>query len=185
MVNTEKEKFESLWNDFSTLVKGKLITTAQKQSLTTPLAKLILSDAAGAWRDEYSTYGRWLQQLAKNESSKFELIKDVLINDMRFNDVELPSVLPNYCDYLVPTISALTYVCFLTAFCACAGYAISKFWELGTIANAAFVIVPALLTYPAVKQYRKTQTETAVSKTIDSYMNQLEKFKNSILAILS
>ena len=173
MVNTEKEKFESLWNDFGTLVKGKLITTAQKQSLTTPLAKLILSDAAGAWRDEYSTYGRWLQQLAKNESSKFELIKDVLINDMRFNDVELPSVLPNYCDYLVPTISA------------CAGYAISKFWELGTIANAAFVIIPALLTYPAVKQYRKTQTETAVSKTIDSYMNQLEKFKNSILAILS
>ena len=42
MYSTEKEKFESLWADFIALVKGKLISTAAKQNLSTPLANLIL-----------------------------------------------------------------------------------------------------------------------------------------------
>ena len=78
MRNTEKEKFETLWSDFCTLVKGKLLTTAQKQTLSTPLAKLILKDAAGSWNDEYSMYGRWLHQLSQSDAAKAELVQDVL-----------------------------------------------------------------------------------------------------------
>ena len=173
MINTEKEKFETLWSDFCTLVKGKLLTTAQKQTLSTPLATLILTDAAGSWNDEYSMYGRWLHQLSQTDVAKAELIKEVLLKDMNFAEVEQSSVLPAYYNYLVPSISA------------CAGYAVSRFLGLGLLGDTALAILPAVISYPAVKQYRKNQANVAVGKTIASYMEQLEKYKNSVLSILS
>lgn len=173
MGNTEKEKFETLWSDFSTLVEGKLLTTAQKQTLSTPLAKLILTDAAGSWDDEYSMYGRWLHQLSQTDAAKAELVKDVLLKDMNFAEVEQVSILPDYYNYLIPSISA------------CAGYAVSRFLGLGLLADTALVILPAVMSYPAVKQYRKNQTNVVIDKTIASYMEQLEKYKNSVLSILS
>lgn len=173
MNNTSKEKFETLWNDFSTLIKGKLIISAQKQTLSTPLAKLILSDGIGLWEDKYSMYGRWLQQFEESEPTKAQLVKDVLLKDMSFTEVKHPSILPDYYNYIVPSIGA------------CTGYAISKYLELGVLAKSALVIFPALLSYPIVKQYRKHQTEITANKTIESYMKQLEKYKNSVLSILS
>lgn len=65
MNNTNKDKFESLWIDFVTLVKGKLITTAKKQTLSTALANLILSEAAAAWSSDYEINGRWIMELEK------------------------------------------------------------------------------------------------------------------------
>lgn len=41
MNTTEKEKFESLWTDFIALVKGKLISTAAKQKLSTNSSLII------------------------------------------------------------------------------------------------------------------------------------------------
>ena len=128
MENTEKEKFETLWVDFCTLVKGKMITAAQKQTLSSPLAKLILTDAAGVWSDEYSMYGRWLQQLSQTDSAKADLIKGILLKDMSFIDVEQVKVLPDYCDYLVPTLSA------------CVGFAVSRFFNLSLLFLLSLVL---------------------------------------------
>lgn len=173
MGNTEKEKFESLWNDFSTLVKGKLITTAQKQTLSVPLAKLILTDAAGLWNDEYSMYGRWLQQLSQNDFERANLIKDILFKDMTFVDVDSKKMLPDYCNYLIPGLGA------------CAGYALGRYFDFGKIGQIASVIIPAILLYPAVKMFRNNQAEVAIEKTVNAYMEQLEKYKNSVLSVLS
>lgn len=173
MANTDKEKFETLWSDFSTLVKGKLITTAQKQKLSTPLAKLILADAAGTWSDEYSMYGRWLLQLSQTEAAKAGLVKEVLLKDMNFTEIDEARVLADYYNYLVPSISA------------CAGLAVSRILSLGLLADVALVVLPAVLSYPAVKRFRKSQEDAAIDKAVTSYMGQLEKYKNSVLAILS
>lgn len=173
MENTEKEKFEILWDDFTTLVKGKLITTATKQTLSAPLAKLILSDAAGSWGDEYSTYGRWLQLFSQKESSKAELIREVLLKDLRFTEISSPNILPDYCNYLIPGLGAL------------AGYTTSVYFDMGRISQVATVLLPAVLLYPAVKKFRTNQSKMAIDKTIDAYMEQLEKYKNSVLSILS
>ena len=43
-MNQQQEKFESLWSDFIALVKGKLLTTANKQTLSLSVANLILTD---------------------------------------------------------------------------------------------------------------------------------------------
>lgn len=173
MENTEKEKFEAFWNDFATLVRGKLIATAKKQSLSTPLARLVLSDAVGSWEEEYSLYGRWLQQLSQNDTEKANLIKEILLKDMTFADVDTKKVLPDYCNYLIPGLGA------------CAGYALGRCFDFGKIGQIASVIIPAILLYPAVKMFRNNQAEVAIEKTVNAYMEQLEKYKNSVLSVLS
>lgn len=173
MGNTEREKFESLWEDFLTLVKGKLISTAQKQKLSTPLANLILADTAGSWNDEYSLYGRWLHQLDIDAPEKSNLIREILVRDMKFCEIEKKSILPSYCDYLIPGAGAA------------AGYVVSHCLSFGKLAQAATILVPAILLYPAVKMFRNNQEEIYKDKDINSYISQLEKYKNSILSVLS
>lgn len=172
MENTEREKFESLWKDFLTLVKGKLISTAQKQSLSTPLANLILTDAAGSWDDEYSLYGRWLHQFSIDAPEKSSLIREI-VRDMKFSEIEKKIILPSYCDYIIPGAGAI------------AGYVVSHCLSFGKLAQAATILIPAILLYPAVKMFRNNQEEIYKDKAINSYISQLEKYKNSILSVLS
>ena len=173
MENTIRDKYESLWEDFLTLVRGKLISTAQKQTLSTPLANLILTDAAGSWEDEYSLYGRWLHQLSIDAPEKSNLIKGILVSDMKFSEVEKKRILPSYCDYLIPGTGAVV------------GYLVSHCLSFGKLAQTATILVPAILLYPAVKMFRNNQKEIYKDKIINSYISQLEKFKNSVLSVLS
>lgn len=173
MENTEKEKFETLWSDFNTLVKGKLLTTAQKQKLSTPLAKLILTDAAGSWNDEYSVYGRWLHQLSQTNSAKSELVREILLNDMSFTEIDTQCELPTYYNYVIPAAGA------------CLGCVISMYLDYSKLVQAASTIIPAVLLYPAVTTFRKRMNETNKDKCIEEYIVQLEKYKKSVISVLS
>lgn len=173
MNHTEKEKFESLWNDFLTLTKGKLMRTINKHSLSTPLANLILSETAGVWGVEYEVYGRWLKNLRENNSSKAKLISNILFNDMRFTEVKPRKEIPSYCKFIIPVIGAF------------AGYAITHHFEYSKLTQTISFITPAVLLYPIVQNFRKNQIEKNKEKLISQYLEQLEKFKNSILSILS
>ncbi len=173
MDTTEKEKFESLWSDFVALVKGKLMTTSTKQKLTTPLANLILADAASSWGTEYEINGKWLSKLKETEPEKAELVRDILLNDIKFNDIDTKSDLPDYYNYVIPAVGA------------CAGLAISMYVGCGKLVQAISTITPAVLLYPAVKTFRSSMHTTSQNKNIDNYILQLEKYKNSIVSILS
>lgn len=173
MENTDREKFDSLWNDFIALVKGKLINSASKQKLSVPLANLILSDAASTWTSEYEINGKWLYGFAEREPQKADLIREILMNDMKFGDVEMRRELSNGIYYIVPAIGAI------------AGLSISYFSGASKVIQAISTIAPAILLYPAVKLFGKQQAETNVQKNIEDIMQQLEKYHNSILSILS
>lgn len=170
---TEKEKFEALWADFLALVRGKLITTANKQNLSTPLANLILSDAASSWGSEYERNGKWLNQFKASEPEKAQLVHDVLLRDMTFADIEEKNDLPDFYNYVIPAAGA------------CLGLAISMYAGCGKLIQAISTIVPAALLYPAVKTYRGNMHDANKEKNINNYMQQLEKYKNSIVSILS
>lgn len=173
MNTTEKEKFESLWTDFIALVKGKLISTAAKQKLSTPLANLILSDAASSWNSDYEINGRWLSGLKRVDSKKAELVGEILLNDMRFTGMNTKRELPNYYNYIIPTVGA------------CTGCAISMYLDYGKLVQAASTIIPAVLLYPAVTAFRNRMNETNKDKCIEDYIAQLEKYKNSVISVLS
>lgn len=173
MNTTEKEKFEFLWTDFIALVKGKLINAAAKQKLSTPLANLILSDAASSWNSEYEINGKWLSNLKGVDTKKAELVSEILLNDMCFTEIDTKGELPNYYNYVIPAVGA------------CAGCAISMYLGYGKLVQAVSTVIPAVLLYPAVTTFRNRMTETNKNKCIESYIAQLEKYKNSVISVLS
>lgn len=173
IMNTEKEKFESLWTDFITLVKGKLISAANKQALSTPLANLILSDAALSWNSDYEINGRWLNNMKEVEPQKAELLTEILLTDMKFSDVYIKSDLPGIYNYVIPAVGAGI------------GYAVSMTFNFGKITQVATTVIPAVLLFPAVKNFRNRMKESNKESSIRDYIMQLEKYKNSILSILS
>ena len=172
-MNNQQEKFESLWSDFIALVKGRLLTTANKQTLSTSLANLILADAASSWGSDYEINGRWVKEIREQEPKKAELILEVLLNDLKFSDVRIKGVLPDYCNYLIPTIGAIV------------GYAASHYWGASKLWQVVSTVAPAVLLYPAVKVYRKNQELSNIENITNQYIEQLEKYKNSIISILS
>lgn len=170
---TEKEKFESLWPDFIALVKGKLITMSAQQKLTTPLANLILAEVSASWGSEYEINGKWLSKLKETEAEKAELVRDILLNDIKFNDIDAKYELPDYYNYIIPAVGAG------------AGLAISMYFGGSKIIQAISTVVPAVLLYPAVKTYRRRMETVNAEKNIESYIQQLDKYKNSVISILS
>ena len=173
MINTNKEKFESLWDDFISLVRGKLLTVAKNQTITTPLANLILSNAVSSWLSEYEINGRWLMRYREEDEAKMNLVQEVLTQDMKFSEVTIKRELPDYYNYIIPTIGAGV------------GYATSFIFDLGKIVQVASVIVPATLLYPAVKMYRQNQKVANMDINVNLYIEQLNKFRDSVLSILS
>lgn len=172
MNTTEKEKFESLWTDFIARVRGKLISTAAKQKLSTPLANLILSYAATSWNSDYEINGKWLSNLKEADPKKAELVNEVLLSDMHFDEMDTKGELPTYYNYVIPAVGA------------CAGCAISMYLDYGKIVQAASTIIPAVLLYPAVNTFRNRMYEANKDKCIEDYIAQLEKYRNSVISIL-
>lgn len=172
-MNKEQEKFESLWDDFIVLVKGRLLTAAGNQTLSTSLANLILSDAASSWASDYDINGRWMKDIKMQDPKKAELISEVLLNDLRFSDVRIKGVLPEYCNYLIPAAGAV------------AGYAVGVFFDYSKLWQGVFTLVPAVLLYPLVKHFRSNQHISNNENLVNLYVEQLIKYKNSIMSILS
>lgn len=173
MNTTEKDRFESLWGDFIALVKGKLISTAAKQKLSTPLANLILSDATSSWNSEYDINGKWLSDLKKTNPKEAELVREILLDDIHFEEMDVKGELPLYYNYVIPAVGA------------CAGCAISMYLGYGKLIQAASTVIPAALLYPAVNTFRNRMKETNKDKCIEGYIAQLEKYKNSVISVLS
>lgn len=170
---TEKEKFESLWKDFIALVMGKLMNTVAKQKLSTPLANLILSDAASSWNSDYELNGKWLSNLKEIDPPKAELVREILLNDMRFVEIETKGELPAYYNYVIPAVGAG------------AGCAISMYLGYGKLVQVASTVIPAVLLYLAVTMFRRRTDEINKEKCVEDYIAQLEKYKNSVMSILS
>lgn len=173
MDNTNKEKFESLWTDFITLVKGKLIDIANKQTLSTPLANLVLIDAAACWTSPYDISGRWLNKLREENPQQGELIYKILTQDMRLSDINSAPVLPRYCNYLIPILGAGI------------GYVVSSSLAASKVVQCISTLLPAALLYPAVNQFRDIQKSKNLQLTINAYIAQLDKYYHSIESVLS
>lgn len=173
MNTIEKEKFQSLWADFIALLKGKLIGASNKQTLSVNLARLILTDAASSWFSEYEINGKWLQGYTQKEPQKAELIRQILEEDMTFQENEGKKELPMYCDFLIPLATAGI------------GFAVSYYLGYGRLIQACSTLIPGVLTYPAVKRVRNSQIESNKQVAIDLYVAQLDKYYNSIISILS
>ena len=174
MSNTGIEKFETLWTNFETRVKGKLMTIQKNQTISTSLANLILTDLALSWASDIEINGRWLNSLTEENPTKAAMIKSILMKDMHFDPIEKPSSYEstNILQYIIPCAGAGV------------GYIASRFFEVNSLGQAAFILIPALASYPVAKNIVTNKKQLVAQQEIDLYIEQLAKYKSSVISIL-
>lgn len=171
MQNTRKEEFETLWKDFLTVMKGRLIKAAASQRLSVSLANLLLGDVLTSWESETDGKGRWLYAMIEADGERGILVRDTL-RDIRFAKVDAGKPFSPALDVIVPLGGAA------------AGLAVSWMLGCGRWVQAVSAAVPGILLMPAMKTLRKQKLETMRETAIRLYMEQLDKYHDSILPML-
>ena len=172
-MNTNIDNFERLWDVFYVRLKGKIMTKAKNQELTYPLMKLILSDAKSDWTTEYDECGRWLKDYMQENPAKGRIVWEILTDNMSFKEVAKKSDSLGIAGTLAPLAGAAL------------GFGISPLLGAGIVIKIVSAIVPAGLAFGAVKTLEPKMKDKSLSDCIDGYLSQLEKYKNSVLSILS
>ena len=171
-MDTLTTKFQELWQDFVSSFKGNLITESHKQDISFATAKLALGEAVSTWASEYTINGRWLHKLIQENPSKGNLVKEVLTRDVVLSEEKSNG----------PKSDNLKYI--ITIGAGAIGYGIAYVAGLNTVVTACAALVPMVLAYPIANRYILDQKEKARADLINSYVNQLNKYKQSILSIL-
>lgn len=172
MQETYYEEFEKYWKKFTTQLQGQIMTQAQKGVLIHSALNLILADCVGFWDSKYSEGGRWIDKYETEYPEKADMIRDILLNDMKFTDEGEQSSNYKALKYIVPAGTAV------------AGFAVSGLRNAGMLARAACTIVPAAVAYPIATNIVNMKAGDAKEKMIQAYMRQLDKYKLSIESIL-
>lgn len=169
---TITQRFEELWNNFVTSFKGSLLGESRKQTLTYPLAKLLLQDAILTWNEDYSINGAWLRQLTKDEPKKAAIVKEILNDDMHLTETDVKQSDDTLVRYGIPIGSGI------------AGLAISNALSASALVQAASTIGPMAIAIALCHSHIKSKKATTVSLMVDDYVEQLDKYKQAIIATL-
>lgn len=172
MQETYYEEFEKYWKKFATQLQGQIMTQAQKGVLIHSALNLILADCVGFWDSKYSEGGRWIDKYETEYPKNAEMIRDILLRDMKFTDEGKESFDHKVLKYIVPVGTAAV------------GFAISGFSKASMFARAVWTVVPAAAAYPIATNIVNMKADDAKEKLIQAYMDQLDKYKQSIESIL-
>ncbi len=172
MTLNNRENFLKCWDKFSKNLRGKILNQTDKQNFSFHVLKLILAEAVTVWENKYDECGRWLIDYSKENPEKGELIKQILLRDMKFTEVT------------VKKSNSRNAALLASVGVAAAGFGISHFLNAGTAATVAATVLPAIAAYPTVTATTNAVNGKKESNTLDAYMNQLEKFRLSILNVI-
>lgn len=172
MAENYYEEFEKYWKKFTTQLQGQIMQQAQKGMLIHSSLNLILADCAGFWDSRHSEGGRWLDRYEAEYPEKADMIRNILLKDMRFTGEEENSSKYGALKYIIPAGSAV------------AGFAVSGGFGASNLVRAACTIVPAAVAYPVMTNIMKMKAEDGKKELIRAYMNQLDKYKRNIESIL-
>lgn len=171
---TDSEKFLKYWNDFIQILRQK-ITKDETHYFSYGYLKMVLAEEAISWSSESEVNGRWLAEYTKKHPDQGKRILNILTKDMRFSPVEKPNK-----DYASMIRSAAPVIG------AAAGLSIVHLLHIPNLWIQFFSIVaPAVAAYPAGMLISDEIAERTNLQWIKTYLDQLEKYKNSVLSILS
>lgn len=165
--------FEKSWQGFEKRLRMKLLKKAESSLLTRSVANLLLNDEASIWGTEYDEAGIWLRNIEGEDPDKGRLIRRILTEDMSLNDIEQKKEISQLLEYAVPLAGAA------------AGLALSSCFNAPLWAKCVSTAAPAVLMYPAVKAVRQADHEKAAEETVNAYMEQLEKYRASVISVIS
>lgn len=169
---TNTEEFARLWNGFTTRLRGSLLRRCSKRQPAISELSLILREAALAWDSGNEVCGRWLKSYGEVQPEKAGAIRTILLDELRFTEIER---IPDHSGAVqagIPIAGAI------------AGYAITEMLSAAVLLQAASIVLPPLLLYPAAKNAAASVTESGSRRLISEYMRQLEPFREQILAYI-
>lgn len=171
-MENQLETFEKIWDSFYNSVKGALISESEKEPLTFSRAKMILAKECINWQNDFTTSGRWLSELQKIDEKKGKEIRRILTEDMCFTEEKTPS-----------KIKSAKFIGAVGG--GALGYGIASATEFGTVATTITTLIPMAACYIGGNIYANQRNLNSFNNTIAAYCSQLEKFKNSVIAILN
>lgn len=166
------ERFQKYWARFTTQLKGMLITQAKNETLSCSVLNLLLADSIEFWDSHHAEGGRWLEQLENENPQKGSLVREVLVNDMKFEDASETVSGNDLIKYVLPVGSAL------------AGFAISHFAGASRAVQALCTVAPAAIAYPVANNMFQTARDQKKKAIIQGYMDQLDKYRLAVESIL-
>ena len=167
-----RKQFEELWEDYISSFKGNLLTQLRNQPMSYNLAKLSLEEATLTWLSEFDRRGRWLLKLQKSHPDKAADVKDIIKNDISIKEITINESKVSSIKYLIPTALGV------------GGYLLAKHLAYDLIKTACLTVIPALISIPMLNSFVKTKNQKACSDAVDSYVAQLDKYKNAIIDVL-
>lgn len=172
-MNTLRNQFEELWEDYISSFKGSLISQTNNQPMSYHLAKRTLEEVTLSWLSEFDRRGRWLMRLEKEFPDKGIVVKDIFRNDISIKEIASSDGHVSASKYLVP------------AGLAVAGYFAAKYLAYNAIKTLSLVLIPALISIPILNSHLKNRQKSREDAIIDSYVSQLDKYKVAILEELN
>lgn len=167
------ELFEKHWKDFYKKLEYRIIKETEKSNtISCSLLNLILKDAAISWESDFDLNGKWLNEYLSYNPEKGKLIKSI-ISDMRFSELTVKKDYIQPLNFLIPVASAF------------AGYLIARECGANQVVQTVSAIAPAIVGTLPMRQIEKGIEKNNSLKSAKQYMQQLDKYKTSILSVLS
>ncbi len=174
--------FNEAWTEFESHVKAGLRKHTKSGYIEPSLVNLILSEASTAWEARYDFCGRWLKEYSQHHPLKGEQLRVLLTNNTTFTPIPRVSCTMWFTDVVVLTLGAST------------GYAIA-YWltkQAFLVAYAPWhqwiqiglTVLPMMASIPILRRVKKMSEENASTKVVEAYMEQLEKIRQSAVAML-
>lgn len=160
------------WDKFRVRLQGQIMIQVKKGVFTYTSLNLVLADCVEFWDSHYSEGGRWLMELEKAFPEKAELVKKILLKDMKFSEESDVASKNNILQYAVPVGSAVV------------GFSISRALGASNIVQAVCTLTPAAVALPLTKNIVNSVDENKKKEMIDSYLSQLEKYRLSVESVV-
>lgn len=173
MQNTDLERFKTLWDHFITRLHGQMLHATVKQHLTGPMMQLMLADGVDFWDSRQQEGGRWLDQYETANPQKGARIRSILVKDMSFSIEEDAKSRAGILKLALPLGSAA------------AGLLVSHLSGASAAIRIISTVAPTVVSYPIAVSLIDAQNSSTSKSLIQNYLNQLEKYRQSVESVLS
>ena len=174
MSKMPRERFEVLWEEFINKIRASVTVDFKGHKINHALMTIILNDAKSSWENRYLEAGVWFTDYIEENPEKGALIRKILIDDMRFTEVNMKNPLNSP---LTAPIASIV--------CAAAGFGITSLFTNSTIIKTIVPTVAFAATTGGVMLAKKNLAPAFDKKLVEAYISQLEKYKLGIISILS
>lgn len=165
-------EFNRLWDDFMVKLKGQILKRSAEKMPSCKQLNMILEDCTLDWMTGETVCGRWFLGYESENPQKAQLIRQILLEDMRFQECESKQAIPRAAHIVVPAVGAA------------AGLALSRVLHAGAVMQAASAIVPAVALSPAMKYVDTQLCSKNIQKLTKEYLLQMDVYYRSIISVL-